>query len=205
MKLWFVDDIIALTNRTNWNQEALDILLERQEYCVPCPAQFEIEKPTDTSSCSACYIDHIYNEVRPGLPKALGMENGYIADNQIKSSGHNYNRRPKYARLNGPSHWGSNILSHIWIQVDLLSELIVTGIQTQGSATNNKYVKTLAIERGYNVSSLTPITMTGSNITKIFTANQNNHTVVNITFPKPVVARYVRIVVKSYKGCPVCG
>ncbi|XP_072048509.1 uncharacterized protein [Amphiura filiformis] len=34
MKLWFVDDPTPLTNRLNWNKEALDILLERQEYCV---------------------------------------------------------------------------------------------------------------------------------------------------------------------------
>ncbi|XP_072017379.1 sushi, von Willebrand factor type A, EGF and pentraxin domain-containing protein 1-like [Amphiura filiformis] len=32
-KLWFVDDPTPLTNRMNWNKEALDILLEREEYC----------------------------------------------------------------------------------------------------------------------------------------------------------------------------
>ncbi|XP_072041425.1 EGF-like repeat and discoidin I-like domain-containing protein 3 [Amphiura filiformis] len=33
MKLWFVDDLRPLTNRMNWNKNALDILLERKEYC----------------------------------------------------------------------------------------------------------------------------------------------------------------------------
>ncbi|XP_072017791.1 uncharacterized protein [Amphiura filiformis] len=169
---------------------------------VPCPAQFEVDEPPDTSSCSACYIDQMCNEVRPGLPKALGMEDGSVAYNQITGSGHYYDRQPQYARLNGPSDWSAILQPYMWLQIDLLSELIVTGIQTQGSATTSFYVKTLEIERGFDASSLTPIKDTGSNTAKIFSANENNHGVVNIPFPKPVVARYVRIVVKSYNGYP---
>ncbi|XP_072017257.1 uncharacterized protein [Amphiura filiformis] len=33
MKLWFVDDLVALSIGMNWNKDTLDILLERAEYC----------------------------------------------------------------------------------------------------------------------------------------------------------------------------
>ncbi|XP_072017793.1 lactadherin-like [Amphiura filiformis] len=170
-------------------------LLGCEDSCV----DYEVEDPLETSSCSECYIGQYCNEVRPGLPKALGMEDGAIANSQITSSpGYYYDFRPNNARLNGPSHWSGELREYMWIQIDLLSEVIVSRIQTQGDVYNNYYVKTLAIETGFDASSLTPIMDAGSNITKIFTANKNNHEVVNIPLPKPIATRYVRIVVKSY-------
>ncbi|XP_072017238.1 uncharacterized protein [Amphiura filiformis] len=66
MKLWFVDDIIPLTNRTNWNQEALDILLDRQEYCdnedpvfVSCPVNQTTDSDPGQSTALVVWEDPV--------------------------------------------------------------------------------------------------------------------------------------------------
>ncbi|XP_072017381.1 uncharacterized protein [Amphiura filiformis] len=49
--LWFVDDPTPLTNRMNWNKQALDILLEREEYCDhgdPVLASCPVNQATNT-------------------------------------------------------------------------------------------------------------------------------------------------------------
>ncbi|XP_072048508.1 hyalin-like [Amphiura filiformis] len=62
MKLWFVDDPTPLTNRMNWNKEALDSLFERQEYCdkeapviASCPADQEIETYSGKATAMFAY------------------------------------------------------------------------------------------------------------------------------------------------------
>ena len=39
---------------------------------------------------------------------------------------------PKYARLNGPSHWQAGTESNRWIQADLGYQTYVFGVVTQG-------------------------------------------------------------------------
>ncbi|XP_072048554.1 uncharacterized protein [Amphiura filiformis] len=54
MEVWFVDDIMPLNNRTNWNQEAFDILLDRQEYCGTQPTDlFTTTKATISQTTEA--------------------------------------------------------------------------------------------------------------------------------------------------------
>ena len=96
--------------------------------------------------------------------EALGMEWGYIADAQISGSGHTYQYYPSEARLhNSNSFWSANVEDEIiWLQIDFLELVGITGIQTQGASTTiAQWVKTLQIHIGNDVNSISPI-MEGS-------------------------------------------
>ncbi len=95
------------------------------------------------------------------------MESGSIANKQLKSSGWVYDFKPSKARLNGDGHWHASYIRPNWIQVDLLSAFIVTGLQTQGASDVNWYVKSLSVETGLLKSTLQPIMEMGTNITKV--------------------------------------
>ncbi len=103
------------------------------------------------------------------------MESGSIADNQLTSSAVPLSGLyAYYARLNGPHYWFANYDRPTWIQADLLSAFIVTGLQTQGSNDENWYIKALSVETGLDVSALQPIMETGTNITKVIVNSQPN-------------------------------
>ena len=94
-----------------------------------------------------------------GKLEALGMEWGYIADAQITGSGNTYEYYPSEARLhNVNGFWSATIKDEIWLQIDFLELVGITGIQTQGAGLNVvQWVKTLQIHTGYDVNSITPI------------------------------------------------
>ncbi|XP_072017380.1 uncharacterized protein [Amphiura filiformis] len=59
-KLWFVDDPTPLTNRMNWNKEALDILLEREEYCDPtCPLPKVVKTDQGKATAMVWWLDPV--------------------------------------------------------------------------------------------------------------------------------------------------
>ena len=92
------------------------------------------------------------------------MELGSITDAQISANGHNYHYFPTEARLHNVDLFWSAYKSddEIWLQIDFLELVGITGIQTQGaSPTIAQWVKTLQIHTGYDVNSITPI-MEGS-------------------------------------------
>ncbi len=104
--------------------------------------------------------------VPPGRLRPLGMENGDIADTQLTSSGYYYDNYEGNARLNGENYWNGNGWP-TWIQVDLLSAFIVTGLQTQGSQWTIYWVTSLSVETGLLDSALKPIMEYGTNTTMV--------------------------------------
>ena len=88
------------------------------------------------------------------------MEWGFIHGSQITSSGHTDENTPSEARLqNHLGYWSAEIKDDIWLQIDLLEIMGITGIQTQGaSPTVAEWVTTLEIHTGRDVNSITPIT-----------------------------------------------
>ena len=91
------------------------------------------------------------------------MEGGEIADSQITGSSHTSDNYPWKARLhNDDGFWSPEIEDEIWLQIDFLEPVGITGIQTQGAGpTVAQWVKTLQIHTGYDVDSFTPV-MDGS-------------------------------------------
>eukprot|EP01047_Picozoa_sp_COSAG01_P047106 COSAG01_NODE_4471_length_4996_cov_2.220339_2_plen_763_part_00 len=108
--------------------------------------------------------------------------------------GHNFGR----GRLNSPQAWsaGTNRKGEWW-QVDVGPGLEVVGVLTQGRTKPNQNQKVTA----YNVSiSLDGKTWTPVDGGKVFPGNVGStpNTIVTTTFAKPVVARYVRIIVQRW-------
>ena len=99
-------------------------------------------------------------------PGPLGLADGRVEDAQMTaSSSYGSARPPEDGRLNGSNYWAvSNADAPVqhWIQVDLLTPKVVTGIQTQGAEKYGQWVKTLKIKYGYDTTQLTPILVSGS-------------------------------------------
>ena len=91
--------------------------------------------------------------------EALGIEWGFIHGSQISSSGHTDEHSPSEARLhNHLGFWTAEIKDEIWLQIDFLEIMGITGIQTQGAIPPiAEWVTTLEIHTGKDVNSITPI------------------------------------------------
>ena len=79
------------------------------------------------------------------------MENFGITDGQITSSTSFFTGKfqAEKGRLNHTSNWAAGQRdTNPWIQVDLLHQMIVTGIITQGSVERQAWVKYLQIQYG---------------------------------------------------------
>ena len=87
------------------------------------------------------------------------MESGDIADTQISGSGSTYEFYPSKARLhNVDDFWSAKYEDDMWLQIDFLELVGITGIQTQGaSPTVKQWVTTLQIHTGSDVDLITPI------------------------------------------------
>ncbi|XP_072017482.1 lactadherin-like [Amphiura filiformis] len=161
--IWFVDDPTPLTNRMNWNQETLDILLERHEYCN----------------------------------QPLGLADGRIDDRQMTASSSYGNRSPWEGRLHNNNFWASSTIrtdiDH-WLQVDFLTSIVISGIQTQGTGyvAIQQWVTRLTVSTGSDETVLTPIEE-ADGVPKIFAANVDTNSVVDITFPELITARILRV------------
>ncbi|XP_072043968.1 uncharacterized protein [Amphiura filiformis] len=140
-------------------------------------------------------------------PGALGMQDGAITDNQITASSYHHEANsqtltfePWRARPSNTRYWRPHadtldMLQDQWIQVDFLKTVIITGIQTQGSdsVSNKRWISNLKVQTGDSVDNLTNITDLSGNL-QVFEANTDDNSIVTITFPQPITARYLRII-----------
>ena len=112
----------------------------------------------------------LFNVVVAGV---CGMESGTITDSQLSQSAYKtyihtetIEFKHEYARLNNPDLcWSPNTgnFPYIWIQVDFLNPVTITGLLTQGSSPEyNTCVSGLYIETGNDESSLTKRTHDGT-------------------------------------------
>ncbi|XP_072048292.1 uncharacterized protein [Amphiura filiformis] len=131
---------------------------------------------------------------------ALGMENRLIKDVQITASDfYAEGYYAKEARLNNNRYWATKNPnpSDPWIQVDFLDTITITGLHIQGGASSELVTK-LQIQYGDTENSLQFI-MDGS-ANKTYDANSDRDTIVTITFPQPVRARFLRIVPTKWRS-----
>ncbi|KAK3754635.1 hypothetical protein QZH41_014922, partial [Actinostola sp. cb2023] len=139
-----------------------------------------------------------------GSPQActssLGLENSEIHNNQMTSSSSSGNSHvASRGRLYGSSSWCSSTTSNTeYIQVDLGQVKTVTGIATQGDATQDKWVTSYKVSYGF--SDGVWYEYKEGQVTKIFTGNSNKNDVRVNWLSRPIAARYVRIRPQANKG-----
>ncbi|XP_038060534.1 lactadherin-like [Patiria miniata] len=146
--------------------------------------------PTDDLKCSK------------GGP--FGMEDGRIPDASITASSmwqNKTNHGPTRARLNlqagSASAWCNTGASetHPWIQVDLGSNVIITGVITQGRWDGNylDWVTEFEVAYSDDGQEWTDVTDDESSTPMKFPGNFDKNTHVTTTFPKALQARFLRI------------
>uniref|UniRef100_A0A665VGJ0 Neuropilin n=1 Tax=Echeneis naucrates TaxID=173247 RepID=A0A665VGJ0_ECHNA len=137
---------------------------------------------------------------------AFGMESGKITDDQITASSSFYDDRwlPRQARLNYQDNaWTPNEDSNReYIQVDLHTLKVLTGIATQGAISKETektyYVTTFKLEVSTNGEDWM-VYRFGKNH-KVFHANTDATEVVLNRIPQLVLARFVRIRPQTWKN-----
>ncbi|KAK2839559.1 hypothetical protein Q5P01_013299 [Channa striata] len=137
---------------------------------------------------------------------AFGLESGKITDDQITASSSFYDGRwqARQARLNyNDNAWTpSEDSNREYIQVDLHTLKVLTGIATQGAISKETqktyYVNTFKLEVSTNGEDWM-VYRHGKNH-KVFHANTDPTEVVLNRIPQPVLARFVRIRPQSWKN-----
>ncbi|XP_045398198.1 discoidin, CUB and LCCL domain-containing protein 1 [Lemur catta] len=147
----------------------------------------------------------------PGCSRSLSLE----PDRQIRASsswqwvnesGEQIHWSPGQARLQdqGPS-WASGDSSNShkqreWLEIDLGEKKKITGIKTAGSTQSNFnfYVKSFVINFKNNNSKWRTYKGIVNNEEKVFQGNSNFRDTVQNNFIPPIVARYVRVVPKTW-------
>ncbi|XP_066019015.1 uncharacterized protein [Pocillopora verrucosa] len=134
---------------------------------------------------------------------ALGMESGAISGAQITASSRmNNNSTPRQARLNfieqGIKQGGWSSLKNDrnqWLQVDLGSHTIVTGVATQGKNSTNwrQWIKTFTLQFSFDGVIFQSYKEPGKMSAKVLHANQDSDTVVYNKLISPITARYIRL------------
>ncbi|XP_043841524.1 lactadherin isoform X2 [Dromiciops gliroides] len=149
---------------------------------------------------------HCQKASSPSCNMPLGMEGGAIADFQISASSVYYSflgmQRwgPELARLNAKgivNAWtASNYDKNPWIQVNLLREMRITGIKTQGASRtgSSEYLRTFKVaysNDGYIFEFVKEPTQLRD---QVFVGNIDNNGVKTNVFDPPLVTQFVRIV-----------
>ncbi|XP_068131289.1 lactadherin isoform X1 [Hyperolius riggenbachi] len=164
-----------------------------------------------TCKCASPYIG---KACQMRCANALGMEGGAITDAQVTSSSLYYSflgiQRwgPNLARLNNEgivNAWTANSYDqHPWIQVNLMRQMRVSGIITQGASRMGKaeYLKEFKVAYSVDGHEFIYYKINGQDKDKVFYGNiDNNGRKANI-FSPPVTAQYIRVYpVSCHRAC----
>ncbi|XP_038060404.1 lactadherin-like isoform X2 [Patiria miniata] len=183
------DSVLEAALRPLYSQ--LDVFRDQLDVVKACAHVSCCTKaPTDVLECT---------EVGP-----FGMEDGRIPDANITASSMWSNRAdhgPTRARLNlqagMASAWCNDEASDPdpWIQVDMGSNVIITGVITQGRGDGNwpQWVTEFKVAYSDDGQDWTNVTDDGSSAPMKFPGNSDKNTHVTTTFPKAFQARFLRI------------
>ncbi|KAG8575257.1 hypothetical protein GDO81_009493 [Engystomops pustulosus] len=164
-------------------------------------------------SCK-CLPGYFGENCENSCANALGMEGGAISDAQITASSlyHGFlgiqRWGPNLARLNNQgivNAWtASSYDKHPWIQVNLLRQIRVSGIITQGASRMGKaeYLKEFKVAYSVDGHDFTFYKVEGQNKDKIFHGNVDNDGRKANIFSPPITAQYIRIYpITCHRGC----
>ncbi|CAH1276894.1 NRP2 [Branchiostoma lanceolatum] len=118
------------------------------------------------------------------------MESGAIPNSHITASTEDPGYKAWRGRLNNGKAWQTNTAdTDQWLQIDLGSHKVITGIQTQGLW--GYHTKTYKLM--YSDDASTWVIYGHGQFDRIFDGNSDGTTMVEQTLPTPVTTRYVRI------------
>ncbi|XP_072169545.1 lactadherin-like [Diadema setosum] len=149
-----------------------------------------------------CLRLEVYEQT-PGVPndvRPLGMESEDILNSSLQISGSASIGSGALWRLNhNPSYAGVVPSGYEWIQVDLLTQLEVVGIATQGSKPDiGSWVTSYKVSSGTDGVNFDVVQESCGDM--IFTANWDCQTVVFNRLPDPLSCRYLRLLPISWNS-----
>ncbi|KAM3910490.1 coagulation factor VIII-like [Leptodactylus fuscus] len=139
----------------------------------------------------------LYLVYDPRCRQPLGLSSGKIRDSQISASGHYGTWVPSLARLGNTGSinaWSVDSIDS-WIQVDLLSPMLVHSIQTQGARQRilSIYISQFLVYYSLNGQKWNPYQGNSSSNQMVFFGNVDASTVRENHFDPPIVARFLRL------------
>ncbi|XDV37758.1 hypothetical protein PO909_007314 [Leuciscus waleckii] len=136
----------------------------------------------------------VYN---PRCLQPLGIQLGWINDNQITASDHYGAWKPDLARLqlSGSINAWMGKGTDSWLQVDLLKPMLLHGIQTQGAKMGFSEYFTIMYSISYSTDKENWTIYRGNSTKSSYTFNGNmdGSRVKENLFSPPIVGRYIRI------------
>ncbi|XP_069842671.1 coagulation factor VIII [Dendropsophus ebraccatus] len=139
----------------------------------------------------------LYLVYDPQCHQPLGLETQRIKDPQISASGHYGHWLPSLARLGNTGSinaWSVDSVDS-WIQVDLLTPMLVHSIQTQGARQRllSIYISQFLISYSINGQKWSPYQGNTSNNQMVFFGNVDASTIRDNHFHPPIIARFLRL------------
>ncbi|KAK3756014.1 hypothetical protein QZH41_010021 [Actinostola sp. cb2023] len=139
----------------------------------------------------------------------LGMEDGFISDDSITASSyHDYTLVPWHGRLNthlvgNGGGWASiNKATGEYLQIDLRSTYNISKVATQGRSGKissvHQWMTEYSLQYSDEGEKWTDYGVSGS--TQVFPGNSDKDTIVSHVLPVPIIARYLRFVVRKWNN-----
>ncbi|XP_048583976.1 uncharacterized protein LOC5501433 isoform X1 [Nematostella vectensis] len=166
---------------------------------IPSPARFVRFQPTSFNNYKVLRVD-LYGVIHE-CQQALGIENKGIRDEQMTTSSKQDDSHGASAgRLYAGSSWCSATSSSSeYLQVDLGRVAKVTGIATQGSPTEDKWVMTYALSHSNNGEDWVEY-KAGQNILKTLAGNSDGSRVAVNWLQYPFMSRHVRVTPQTWRN-----
>ncbi|XP_071980091.1 coagulation factor VIII-like isoform X2 [Engystomops pustulosus] len=152
----------------------------------------ETEAVHEEYKMKALYL--VYN---PRCHQPLGLSSRKIKDSQISASGHFGSWMPSLARLGNTGSinaWSVDSVNS-WIQVDLLTAMLVHSIQTQGARQRllSIYISQFLVFYSINGQNWSPYQGNASSNQMVFFGNVDASTIRENQFDPPIIARFLRL------------
>ncbi|XP_075690347.1 coagulation factor VIII [Rhinoderma darwinii] len=139
----------------------------------------------------------LYLVYDPRCNQPLGLSTGTIRDSQMSASGHYGSWIPSFARLRntGTINAWSVDSADSWIQVDLLTPMLVHSIQTQGARQRllSIYISQFLVFYSLNGLKWSPYQGNTSSNQMVFFGNVDASSTRENHFDPPIIARYLRL------------
>ncbi|XP_073495767.1 coagulation factor VIII-like [Phyllobates terribilis] len=152
----------------------------------------ESEAVYESNKMKALYL--VYD---PRCHQPLGLSTGKIQDSQMSASGHYGSWIPSLARLKNSGSinaWSADSVNS-WLQVDLLTPMLVHSIQTQGARQRllSIYISQFLIFYSLNGKEWSPYQGNTSNNQMVFFGNVDASSIRENHFDPPIIARFLRV------------
>ncbi|XP_048579427.1 receptor-type tyrosine-protein phosphatase S isoform X3 [Nematostella vectensis] len=145
-----------------------------------------------------------YRGLQSACASSLGVERGYILDSQMTSSSNDGAYTASAGRLYGGSSWCNSTSANTeYLQVDLGGVKTVTGVATQGSRTQSKWVTRYVIKYSFTGTEWS-VVMDGGSIPRIFDGNEDHKTGRVNWFEVPIAAQFIRVHPQAVNGGNAC-